>query len=152
MKIALTVALCLPLLSSAQVLELTPNSPCGAPGVGLVRSFAAGAETWVAEKREGKPGQYVGRSGRWLMGCKMPPACPDRIVYQWAEQRDTKPALCTPSVTTIRAVPNIGDTRQVHAIGKGGAIVGRAVYECTAKGWNLDQAQTYCRAQPKSKP
>jgi hypothetical protein len=88
--------ICLPLLAGAQVLELTPGSACGAPGVGLVRQIANGAETWVAERREGKAGQY---------------------------------------------------RRQVHAIGRGGAIVGRATYECTATGWALLPAETYCRGR-----
>lgn len=138
--------ICLPLLAGAQVLELTPGSACGAPGVGLVRQIANGAEAWVAERREGKAGQYVGKSGRWLAGCTMPPACPARPTYQWAEQHD-RPALCTPSTETIRAARDIGDRRQVHAIGRGGAIVGRAVYECTATGWALVPAETYCRGR-----
>ncbi|MBP7667139.1 MAG: hypothetical protein KA774_09860 [Burkholderiaceae bacterium] len=137
-----------PLLARGQVLELTPDTACGARGVGLVREWLRPGVGWRAEARPGTPGQYVGRDGRWHTGCKMPPkppACPARPTYQWADQ--TSGALCTPSTPEIRAVDEIGRMRQVHAIGRGGAIVGRATYECTATGWALVAADTYCRGR-----
>lgn len=79
--------ICLPLLAGAQVLELTPDTACGAPGVGTVRVIRDGAERWVAEARHGTPGQRVGRDGRWHTGCQMPPACAARRTYQWADQQ-----------------------------------------------------------------
>lgn len=150
MKNGLIVALCLPLLTSAQILEVTPNTPCGAPGVGLVRKIADGAEKWVPEQRlVGTPGQYVGKTGRWLAGCKMPPACQERVVYQWAEQHDDRSALCTANVKRIRA-GDLGQIRQVHGIDSDGTIIGRATYECTKDGWALSQrpTETYCRRSP----
>ncbi|MBL8361415.1 MAG: hypothetical protein JNN18_13060 [Rubrivivax sp.] len=139
------LALLWPALSGAQVLELTPDTACGAPGVGTVRVIRDGAERWVAEARPGTPGQRVGRDGRWHTGCQMPPACATRRTYQWADQQTG--ALCTPSTPELRAVPEVGRIRQVHAIGRGGAIVGRATYECTAEGWRLVPADTYCRGR-----
>lgn len=138
-----------PLLAPAQVLELTPDTACGAPGVGLVRQHVPGqGQVMVAQARPGKPGERVGRDGRWHTGCRMPPAppaCPTRPAYQWADQ--TSGALCTPSVPEVRAVSEVGRMRQIHAIGRGGAVVGRATYACTATGWALVADETYCRGR-----
>lgn len=139
------LAMLWPVLSGAQVLELTPDTACGAPGVGTVRVIRDGAERWVAEARHGTPGQRVGRDGRWHTGCQMPPACAARRTYQWADQASG--ALCTPSTPELRASPELGRVRQVHAIGRGGAIVGRATYACTATGWALVPGETYCRGR-----
>lgn len=140
--------ICLPLLAGAQVLELTPDTACGAPGVGLVRSFASGAETWRAEARDGKPGQRVGRDGRWHAGCQMPPACQERAIYPWADQASGRVCRAPAGVTRIRAAAAVGKLAQVHAIGPGGSIVGRLSLRCTEDGrWTVDQAETYCRGQ-----
>lgn len=141
----LTAALFWPLLAGAQLIEVTPDTACGAPGVGTVRVIRDGAERWVAEARHGTPGQRVGRDGRWHTGCQMPPACAARRTYQWADQASG--ALCTPTVPDLRAAPVLGRMQQVHAIGRGGAIVGRATYQCTATGWALVPGETYCRGR-----
>jgi hypothetical protein len=141
-------ALVMPMMTRAQEIDpqLTPGTACGEPGVGLVRKIADGAERWVAESRNvGTPGQYVGKSGRWLSGCQMPPACEARATYEWAEQIDNRDARCAPSVPEIRAAKTLGTIRQIHAIGPGGAIIGRATYECTPEGWRLRPHLTYCR-------
>jgi len=148
-KLLLTCIAMLPLMAVAQVLELTPGSPCGAPGVGLVRQIDGGAEKWVPEQRlVGTPGQYVGKSGRWLAGCQMPPACQERAIYPWADQASGRVCRAPAGVTRIRAAAAVGKLAQVHAIGPGGSIVGRLSLRCTADGrWAVEQAETYCRGQ-----
>lgn len=137
--------LCLPPLAGAQVLEVTPDTACGAPGVGLVRQIADGAERWVAEKREGKAGQRVGRDGRWHTGCQMPPACPARRTLPLADQIDG--GACYPATPEIRAAATVGKRAQVNYF-RNGVFVGRAVYECMEDGtWKLDTAQTYCKGR-----
>ena len=51
------------------------------------------------------------------------------------------------ATSELRASPELGRVRQVHAIGRGGAIVGRATYACTASGWALVAGETYCRGR-----
>lgn len=134
-------------LLPAMAQSVTPGTKCGDPGVGLVRSFASGAETWRAEAREGKPGQYVGRDGRWHTGCKMPPACEARAIYPWADQATGRVCRAPADVTTIGPAASVGKRAQVHALGKGGAFVGRLAVVCTKAGWVVDQTETYCRGQ-----
>ncbi len=142
----LFIGVWLHLVAAAQGLELTPDTACGAPGIGLVRSFASGAETWRAEQRlVGTPGERVGRDGRWHTGCKMPPACAARRTLPWADQING--GSCFPATKEIRAAAEVGKMAQVNGF-RDGVFVGRAVYFCMEDGtWKLDPTQTYCKGR-----
>lgn len=132
MKLFSLVFLLAPLTAGAfSIQDLTPNSPCGARGVGWDGVKSAGNHR-IVEKHQ--PGLRVSPTG-WWVACAMPPACPEKKISPWDSLNGR--GRCGPGISSIRP-GKLGDFRTViDAQWKG-----QQRWLCTPDGWRLVKA--YC--------
>lgn len=125
--------------AQAQTLTVTPDTACGAPGVGMVWS---GPKKGQIEAREGKPGQRVDAAGYWSKGCKMPPDCAAKPLEKFGAARQ-----CAPMISELPA-SYLGKRRDVVGVGKNVSDWrGLQTWECKAVdgGARWVPVSGYCR-------
>ena len=125
---------------SALAADITPDTACGAPGVGYRGVVSSGIPLRIVE--QAVPGQRVNAKGHWEP-CRQPPACPDRSMVErdgsrWMWQSENGRATCTAGLSSIRH-GKLGDKRTVIDRRWQGLVIWR----CTPDGWRIDVA--YCR-------
>ena len=121
------------------VADLTKDTACGAPGVGIH------GKTGVIERRAGKAGQRVDRDGEWVVGCKMPPKpkdCPAQdLPASWVGEHGRTCLAVPGAVLPGRNISRADVTRYSagyhDANPTPGQRRGGQVYECRASGWVL---------------